>query len=83
MLWGKVLGNTVLALGQTLLIAVVGLLGLALTGRGHLLAGLGPAVAWYVALFLLGFVSLASLWSVAGPLAAGRRTCSPRRSRVS
>jgi hypothetical protein len=28
------------------------------------------AVAWYVALFVLGFVSLASLWSVAGSLAS-------------
>jgi ABC-2 type transport system permease protein len=72
MLWGKVIGNTVLALMQILLIAVVGMLGLAVTGRGALLNGLGPAVAWYIALFVLGFVSLASLWSVAGSV-AGRQ----------
>jgi len=72
MLWGKVLGNTALALGQIVLIAVVGMLGLAVTGKGALLSGLGPAVAWYVALFVLGFVSLASLWSVAGSI-AGRQ----------
>jgi ABC-2 type transport system permease protein len=72
MLWGKVLGNTALALLQVVLISVVGLVGLAATGRGSLLAGVGPAVAWYVALFVLGFVSLASLWSVAGSL-AGRQ----------
>jgi ABC-2 type transport system permease protein len=72
MLWGKVLGNTVLALGQIVLIAVVGMVGLAVTGKGDLLSGLGPAVAWYVALFVLGFVSLASLWSVAGSI-AGRQ----------
>ncbi len=70
LLWGKVLGNTLLALMQIVLIAVVGMVGLAVTGRGSLLAGLGPAVAWYVALFVLGFVSLASLWSVAGSLAS-------------
>lgn len=70
LLWGKVAGNTVLALLQILLIAVVGVVGLAVTGRSALLAGLGPAVAWYVALFVLGFVSLASLWSVAGSLAS-------------
>jgi ABC-2 type transport system permease protein len=72
MLWGKVIGNTVLALMQILLIAVVGMVGLAVTGRGALLNGIGPAVAWYIALFVLGFVSLASLWSVAGSV-AGRQ----------
>jgi ABC-2 type transport system permease protein len=70
MLWGKVIGNTILALGQILLIAVVGLVGLAVTGHGDLLAGIGPAVAWYVALFVLGFLALASLWSAAGALAS-------------
>jgi ABC-2 type transport system permease protein len=72
MLWGKVLGNTALALLQIVLLAVVGVLGLALTGRGELLSGLGPALVWYIVLFVLGFVSLASLWSVAGSL-AGRQ----------
>lgn len=72
LLWGKVIGNTVLALMQILLIAVVAMVGLAATGRGSLLSGIGPAVAWYVALFVLGFVSLASLWSVAGSI-AGRQ----------
>lgn len=70
LLWGKVLGNTLLALMQIVLIAVVCMAGLAVTGRGALLQALGPAVAWYVALFVLGFVSLASLWSVAGSLAS-------------
>ena len=70
LLWGKVLGNSLLALMQILLIAVVGMVGLAVTGSGALLSGLGPAVAWYIALFVLGFVSLASLWSVAGSLAS-------------
>ena len=55
-----------------MLIAVVSMVGLAVTGKGALLSGLGPAVAWYIALFVLGFVSLASLWSVAGSV-AGRQ----------
>ncbi len=70
LLWGKIIGNTVLALGQVLLIVVVGLVGLAVTGRGELLAGISWAVAWYVAFFVLGFVALAALWSVAGALAS-------------
>jgi ABC-2 type transport system permease protein len=68
MLWGKIIGNTVLALGQLLLIVAVGIGGLLATGRRELLAGIGPAVGWYVALFVLGFVTLAALWSVAGAL---------------
>jgi ABC-2 type transport system permease protein len=70
LLWGKIAGNTVLAIGQMVLTVGVGVVGLAVTGRGHLLAGIGPAVGWYLALFVLGFVSLASLWSVAGSMAA-------------
>jgi ABC-2 type transport system permease protein len=68
LLWGKILGNTVLALGQVLLVVLVGVGGLAVTGRGDLLAGIGPAVVWYVAFFVLGFLALAALWSVAGSL---------------
>jgi ABC-2 type transport system permease protein len=68
LLWGKILGNTVLALGQVLLVVLVGVVGLAVTGRGELLAGIGPAVVWYVAFFVLGFLALAALWSVAGSL---------------
>ena len=69
MLWGKILGNTALALGQVVLIVIVGVVGLIATGRRELLAGVGPAVIWYVAFFVLGFVALARLWSVAGSLA--------------
>lgn len=69
LLWGKILGNTLLGLAQVVLVVAVGLLGLAVTGRSELLNGVGPAAAWYVVFFVLGFVTLASLWSVAGSLA--------------
>lgn len=70
MLWGKIAGNTLLALGQVVLIAAVAVVGMLLTDRGDLLSGIGPAVLWYIAFFVLGFVTLASLWSVAGSLAS-------------
>ncbi|MGH3359958.1 MAG: ABC transporter permease [Nocardioidaceae bacterium] len=70
LLWGKIIGNTVLGLAQVVLVVAVGLVGLAVTGRSELLDGVGPAAAWYVAFFILGFVTLASLWSVAGSLAS-------------
>lgn len=70
MLWGKILGNTLLALGQVALLSVVGVVGLVVGGQRDLLDGVGAAVAWYVVLFVLGFLALASLWSVAGSLAS-------------
>lgn len=69
LLWGKIAGNTLLALGQVLLLGSVGVTGLLVTGERDLLAGVGPSMLWYVAFFLLGFVTLACLWSVAGSLA--------------
>jgi ABC-2 type transport system permease protein len=70
LLWGKIIGNTLLALGQVLLMVVVGLVGLAVTGRRELLSGIGWAVVAYIAFFVLGFLALAALWSVAGALAS-------------
>lgn len=69
MLWGKILGNSALALGQVVLMVAVGFVGLYATGRTELLSGVGPAMLWYIAFFVLGFLALASLWSVAGSLA--------------
>jgi ABC-2 type transport system permease protein len=70
LLWGKIAGNTVLALGQVVMFSLVGVAGMALTGHAELLAGVSWAVVWYVAFFVLGFVALAALWSVAGSLAS-------------
>ncbi|QIK67261.1 ABC transporter permease [Nocardioides sp. HDW12B] len=70
LLWGKILGNTVLALGQLLVVVAVGIAGMVVTGRGDVLAGVGPAVAWYVVFFVLGFLALAALWAVAGSLSS-------------
>ena len=70
LLWGKIIGNTVLALGQVVLLVAVGLVGLAVTGRRELLTGISWAALWYVLFFVLGFLALAALWSVAGSLAS-------------
>lgn len=72
LLWGKVVGSSVLAIGQTIVLAAVGVVALLATGNAHALAVVGPAIGWYVVFFVLGFVALASLWSVAGSL-AGRQ----------
>lgn len=70
LLWGKILGNTALALGQLVVVVVVGVVGMVVTGRGDVLSGVGPAVAWYVVFFVLGFLALAALWAVAGSLSS-------------
>lgn len=72
LLWGKVVGSSVLAIGQTVVLAVAGVVALLATGNGHALEVVGPAIGWYVVFFVLGFVALASFWSVAGSL-AGRQ----------
>ncbi|WP_139979328.1 ABC transporter permease [Nocardioides litoris] len=72
LLWGKVIGTSILAIGQTVVLAVVGVVGLLVTGNTTTLELIGPAIAWYVLFFVIGFVALASFWSVAGSL-AGRQ----------
>ena len=70
LLWGKIAGNTLLALGQVIILVGGGLAIFALLGNDTLLAGVGPAMAWFVAFFALGFIALAALWSAAGALAS-------------
>ncbi len=73
LLAGKVLGNTVLAMGQIVLLAVVALLGLQVSGASELFTAevmtkIGTALAWFIPFFLAGFLLLAGLWAVAGAL---------------
>ena len=69
LLAGKVVGNTLLALGQLLLLASTALVGLLVTGEGKMLAELATPAGWFAVFFLLGFVALAGLWAVAGSVA--------------
>ncbi|GAA1466653.1 ABC transporter permease [Microbacterium thalassium] len=68
LLAGKVVGNTVLAMAQVLLLASIALVGLAVTGQGALLEGLGEPIAWFAVFFLFGFVLLASLFAAAASM---------------
>ncbi|MCO7239918.1 ABC transporter permease [Aeromicrobium sp. CnD17-E] len=70
LLWGKVVGNTALAVLQIVSYAAAGVVGLLLTGQTGALDVVGLPMLWYVVFFLVGFVALASLWSVAGSLAS-------------
>ncbi len=70
LLWGKIAANTVLAVAQIVLYGATALGALLATGQDEVLDVLGAPLLWYVVFFLVGFVALASLWSVAGSLAS-------------
>ena len=69
LLVGKVVGATVLALGQMVLFVAIGLIGLTFTDYTALLPAVAGAAGWYLLLFVIGFVALACLFAVAGALA--------------
>ncbi len=68
LLAGKVLGNTVLAMAQIVLLAAVAVVGLAVTGQSGVLDALGAPIAWFAVFFLFGFVLLASLFAAAAAM---------------
>ena len=70
LLAGKILGNSVIALGQVVLFAAVGLVAVSFTDASTLLPTLSTAVVWFVLFFAVGFFALACLYAVAGSLAS-------------
>lgn len=69
LLFGKVLGNGALALGQVVLLVAVALAGAAATGESDLVALLARNSGWFVLFFVLGFAMLSCLWAAAGAFA--------------
>lgn len=70
LLAGKVLGNTLMAVGQIVVIVGAGLAGTLLAGESTAMAQIVRASGWFLVFFVLGFVMLACLWAVAGSLAS-------------
>jgi ABC-2 type transport system permease protein len=70
LLYGKVVGNSVLALAQIALYAVVGLIGLNLTGSAGDIGWILGASGWFIVFFVVGFVALAAVFAVLGSLAS-------------
>ncbi|NYF17913.1 ABC-2 type transport system permease protein [Microbacterium sp. AK009] len=68
LLAGKVIGNTVLAVGQILVLAAVAVVGLTVTDQTALLQGLGAPIAWFAVFFLFGFILLAALFAAAAAM---------------
>ncbi|WP_051217906.1 ABC transporter permease [Nocardioides insulae] len=68
LLTGKVLGNTLLAVGQIALIALAAGVGLAVTGKNIGVGELGPSIVWFVVFFLVGFTMISSLFAASASL---------------
>jgi ABC-2 type transport system permease protein len=70
LLYGKVLGNSLLAFAQIGLYAAVGLVGVNVTGAAADVGWILAASGWFVAFFVAGFAAQASVWAVLGSLAS-------------
>ncbi|GAB3596383.1 ABC transporter permease [Microbacterium tumbae] len=68
LLAGKVIGNTLLAVTQILLLVVVAVIGLIVTGQTEMLQGFGAPLVWFAVFFLFGFVLIATMFAAAGSL---------------
>ena len=60
---GKIVGNSILAFAQMLLISAMAIVGLLVSGQDVLLADIGPTIGWFIVYFVAGFVLLAALFA--------------------
>lgn len=65
---GKVIGNSILALGQMAILALAAAAAMAATGQLPMLAMILPAMLVFSAFYVIGFVMLAALYAGAGAL---------------
>ncbi len=65
---GKIIGNSLLALGQVIAIVALASVGMLATGQDLLIGELGTSLIWFVILFAFGFVLLAALYSALAAL---------------
>ncbi|WP_312182866.1 ABC transporter permease [Arthrobacter sp.] len=70
LLYGKVAGNTILAMIQLALYAGAALLTLTFTGTADTVGTIIPASGWFLVFFLAGFLILASAWAMIGSMAS-------------
>ena len=70
LLAGKIIGSSVIALAQNLLLAGVGLVGASFTDLSAILPAMTATMLWFVVFFTVGFVAVAALYAVAGSLAS-------------
>ena len=70
LLYGKVAGNTVLAIVQLALYGGAALVAMNLTGSAEMLGFIIPVSGWFLVFFLIGFLILAAGWAMLGSMAS-------------
>lgn len=68
LLTGKIIGNSAAAMVQILLYVGAAVLGMAINGDTLPVADLTAPIAWFVVLFLIGFVMIAAMYAAAAAL---------------
>lgn len=70
LLAGKIVGNTVLAVTQIALYAVVALIGFNATGATEEYGWVLGSAGWFVIFYIAGFVAIATIWAAVGAMAS-------------
>jgi ABC-2 type transport system permease protein len=68
LLAGKIIGNSLLAFVQIVVVTAVAGVGMLATGQDLLLADIGPSLVWFVVFFAFGFILLAALYAALAAL---------------
>jgi ABC-2 type transport system permease protein len=68
LLAGKILGNSMIGVGNAAALAAAAAIGLAVTGQGELLDILSGPMIWFVVFFVFGFVLVASVFAAGASL---------------
>ncbi|WP_110587917.1 ABC transporter permease [Microbacterium suaedae] len=68
LLAGKVLGNTLMALAQIVLIVAAVSVSLIATGQTEILSGLGTPLLWFALFFVTGFLLIATMFAATGAM---------------
>lgn len=76
LLWGKVVGNSLMALGQLVLLLALAVVATMQTEFADMLPMIVPSMGWFVVFFLFGFAALACLWAATGALATRQQDLS-------
>ncbi len=69
LLFGKVVGNTLMAFGQLVLLVAVAVAIMSQTEFAYLLPAMAPSLGWFVVFFLFGFTTLSCLYAATGAMA--------------
>lgn len=68
LLLGKIVGNTLMALGQMVVFAVFGVIGLLAMGKSDILKQITPGLGWFFLFYGVGIAVLACIFAAAGSM---------------